>query len=295
MVGLLRGVPALVARVLRDFRRNQGLLLAGAVAYNTLLSIVPLFAVLLVALSQVFEERALVATVREHLELILPRDSASAIVDQVVAFLAHRRVVGGVSIAALLFFSSIAFTVLENAMSVIFYHRVATRRRRLVVSALIPYAFIMALGAGLLLTTLISGALEVAGRGAVRLFGHTFALAGVAAAMVYALGVVGLALLLTALYMVMPVGRIAFRHALVGGITATALWELVRHVLVWYFSTLSSVNVIYGSLATSVVVLVTLEIAAVIVLLGAQVIADIDRGRHPAPARATPVDDEMHT
>ena len=43
------------------------------------------------------------------------------------------------------------------------------------------------------------------------------------------------------------------------------------------FSTLSSVNLIYGSLATSIVVLVTLEIGAIIVLLGAQVIAEFDR------------------
>lgn len=283
---MLRELLTLVRRVLSDFRRNQGLLLAGAVAYNTLLSIVPLFAVLLVALSHVFDERLLLDTVRVNLALVLPRPSAEAVVDQVSTFVEHRRMVGGVSVAALLFFSSITFTVLENAMSVIFFHRVQVKRRHFLVSALMPYAFIMALGFGLLLTTVISGALEVAGRGAIHLFGRTFALAGAAAAGVYALGVAGLALLLTALYMVMPVGRIAFRRALVGGVTATLLWEIVRHVLVWYLSTLSSVNVIYGSLATSVVVLVTLEIAAVIVLLGAQVIADIDRKRKSVPPRA---------
>ncbi len=292
---MLREALALVPRVLRDFRRNQGLLLAGAVAYNTLLSIVPLFAVLLVALSHVFDERLLIGAVRDNLALILPRPSAAAVVDQVVAFIEHRRVVGGVSVVALLFFSSIAFTVLENAMSVIFFHRVAVRRRHFLVSAVLPYLFIFALGLGLLLTTVISGALEVAGHGAIHMFGRTFELAGAAAAAVYALGVVGLALLLTALYMVMPVGRIAFRQALVGGVTATVLWECVRHVLVWYLSTLSSVNIIYGSLATSIVVLLTLEIAAVIVLLGAQVIADIDRSRRSAPPRDTPPDAGLHT
>jgi hypothetical protein len=35
--------------------------------------------------------------------------------------------------------------------------------------------------------------------------------------MLYLLGVVGLALLLTAFYMVLPVGQIRFRHALGGG------------------------------------------------------------------------------
>ena len=86
-------------------------------------------------------------------------------------------------------------------------------------------------------------------------------------------------IMLTSLYMVMPVGRISIRHALIGGITATVLWEIIRHLLVWYYSTLSLVNVIYGSLATAVVTLLSIEIAVIILLLGAQVIAEFDRGK----------------
>lgn len=277
-----------VARVAADFRRNRGFLLAGAVAYNTLLSIVPLFAVLLVALSHVVDERRLVGSVRTNLALLLPPPAAAAVTDQVTAFLAHRQVVGGVSIVALLFFSSIAFSVLESAMTAIFHHRVSARRHVLV-SAVLPYAFIMAVGAGLFLITVVSGALQVAGTRGLRLFGRSVSLAGATGAVAYLLGVAGLALLLTALYMVMPVGRVRFREAVLGGVIAAALWEVVRHALVWYFVTLSSVNVIYGSLATAVVVLVTLEAAALVVLLGAQVIAELERRRaHPSDHSSPP-------
>lgn len=93
------------------------------------------------------------------------------------------------------------------------------------------------------------------------------------------LGVAGLALLLTALYMVMPVGRLSFRHALAGGVTATILWEIVRRVLRWYFETLSTVNVVYGSLASTIGVLLTLEAAALVLLFGAQVIAELERSK----------------
>ena len=55
------------------------------------------------------------------------------------------------------------------------------------------------------------------------------------------------------------------------------LWEITRHVLVWYFGTLSQVSVVYGSLTTSIVVLLSLEIAATLLLLGAQVIAEYER------------------
>jgi membrane protein len=272
-----------VRRVFRDFRKNQGFLLASAVAYNTLLSIVPLFAVLLVLATHVTDERSLLATVAVYTELLLPGRSA-AVMDQVRALLAHREVIAGVGGLALLFFSSIAFTVLEGAMQVIFFHRLTDRRRHFLWSAALPYLFIMALGVGLLLVSIISGALQAVGRDTIPLFGRPWSLAGLSRAGLWLLGVAGLALLLTALYMVMPVGRLSFRHALAGGVTATILWELVRRVLRWYFATLSMVNVVYGALASTIGVLLTLEAAAVVLLVGAQVIAELERSRTPAGA-----------
>ena len=62
-----------------------------------------------------------------------------------------------------------------------------------------------------------------------------------------------------------------------GGVTAAVLWEITRRVLVWYFSTLSKVNVVYGSLTTAIVVLFSLEIAATLLLFGAQVIAEYEK------------------
>ena len=94
--------------------------------------------------------------------------------------------------------------------------------------------------------------------------------------MLYLSGMVGMVIMLTSLYLVMPVGRIPIRYALAGGVTAAVLWEIIRHILVWYYSTISLVNVIYGSLATAVVALLSIEIAVIILLLGAQVIAEFE-------------------
>lgn len=274
-----RGAAPLLAftwRVVKAFRHNQGLLLSGAVAYYGLLSIVPLMALLLIGLSHFMDEAALIATVRAHLELILPlhADSLSA---QIATFLKYRQVVGWIGILVLAFFSTMAFTVLENAMSVIFFHRVNIHRRHFLISALIPFAFIFLVGIGVLVVTLVSGALQGLEQEAVHLLGVTWRLSGVSGFTLYLLGVLGLVLLLTSLYLVMPVGRIAFRHALVGGAVAALLWEITRHALVWYFTQLSLVNLVYGSMATTVVVLLSFEIAAIILLLGAQIIAEYER------------------
>jgi membrane protein len=273
-------------RVVSGFRRNQGFLLAGAIAYNTLLAIVPLFVLLLVGLSHVVDERRLLDTVASNLQFVIP-SQAGVVTEQVETFLAHREVVGIVGLLVLVFFSSTAFTVIESAMAIIFHHRTVTQHRHFLVSALLPYLFMILIGAGLLLITVISSALHALR--AVRVFGRTWPPAGLSGAALYVLGVVGLALLLTAFYMVLPVGHIRFKHALAGGVTATVLWEITRHVMVWYFAKLSMVNVIYGAMAAAVVVLLTLEAAAVILLLGGEVIAEIDRarvGRARVPQRA---------
>jgi membrane protein len=108
-------------------------------------------------------------------------------------------------------------------------------------------------------------------------FEWSLSLEGTSGVALYLMGIIGEVLMLTSLYLVMPVVRITFRHALIGGITATILWELTRRVLVWYYSVLSMTNLIYGSFATAVVALLIIEAATLILLLGAQVIAELER------------------
>lgn len=267
---------AFTLRVLMGFRANQGLLLAGAVAYYALLSIVPLLILVAIALSHVVDQDALLQALGRYIGWLAP-GQGGFITGELANFLAHRELMGWVLLATMLFFSSLAFTVLENAMSVIFLHRVAIRRRHLLVSAVLPYCYILSVGLGLLLVTLVSGSLQALGEKSVDFLGLEWSLSGFSGVLLYLLGLAGEVLLLTSLYMVMPVGRLQWRHALLGGVTAALLWELTRHLLVWYFSTLSQVGLVYGSLTTAILVLLSLEVAAALLLLGAQVISEYER------------------
>jgi membrane protein len=261
-VEVLQHPGAFALRVLQAFRKNQGLLLAGAVAYYALLSIVPLLILIVIALSHVIDQALLLDTLDRYLGWLVPGQS-EPIVTELESFLAHRDVLGWVLLVTMLFFSSLAFTVLENAMSIIFFHRVAVRRRHFLVSAILPYCYILFLGVGLLVVTMASGRLETIERGG--------------GLLLYLLGVAGEIFLITSIYLVMPVGRLSMRHALIGGVTAALLWELTRHLLVWYFASLSRVAVVYGSLTTAIVVLLSLEIGATVLLFGAQVISEYER------------------
>lgn len=262
--------------------RNQGLLLAGAVAYYMLLSIIPLLILLVLGLSPFLPEEQLLATLGRYLDL-LAAGHADPLVEQLALFLGHRQITGGILLLTLLFSSSLAFTVLEKSMAIIFHHRVRKHERHWLTSALIPYAFILLIGVGLVLVTVASGTLEALGKPEYTVLGRTHSLAGVTGWMIYALGLGGEILLLSAIYMVMPAGRLSLRHALIGGVAAGLLWEATRHALTWFFATLSKVGVLYGSFATAISLLLSFEIAATVLLIGAQVIAVYEQQhQHPA-------------
>jgi membrane protein len=286
---ILRHPGAFAWQTLKAFKANQGLLLAGAVAYYALLSIVPLLILIAIVLSHWIDQAMLLQALGRYLEWLVPGQSKS-IVDELANFLAHRDVIGWVLAATMIFFSGLAFTVLENAMSVIFFHRVAQKKRRYIISALLPYCYILTLGVGVLLVTLVSGSLQAMGEHDIEFLGQTWSLGGVSGVLLYLLGFLGEVFVLTSIYLVMPVGRLKFSHALMGGVTAAVLWEITRHILTWYFATLSQVSVVYGSLTTAIVVLLSLEFAAILLLFGAQVIAEYERiGREKIAATPKPL------
>lgn len=278
---VLRHPLAFAARVLRAFHANRGLLLAGAVAYYALLSIVPMLILLLIGLSGIVDQHALLVTLGRYLGWLVPGQSGTLLAD-LSRFLEHRELAGWVSLATMVFFSSMAFSVLQTAMSMIFRHHPVGGRHYLV-AAVIPYCCILFLGAGLLLMTLVSGTIEVIGSASIEIAGHRGSLHGASGLLLYLLGVGGEVFVLAAIYLVMPASTPSWRHALIGALAATFCWEVTRRVLVWYFATLSQADVVYGSLATAIVLLTSLDIAASLLLFGAQVIAEYERLAVPGP------------
>jgi membrane protein len=262
-------------RVVRSFMRNQGLLLSGALAYYTLLSIVPMSILFLTGLSHFLAEERLLHTLSTYAGMVIP-GYETVLADQVQVFLEHRHAVGIIGFLSMLFFSSMAFGVLQSALSVIFIRPVRISRRNFLVSAVIPYVYVLSIGLGIVLVSFITGTLETLEKMQFILFGWNVSLEATSRIALYVLGLTSEVVLLSSIYLLMPVARTTFRRALIGGVTATILWEIVRHGLIWYYSTLSMVNIIYGSFATAVVALLITEAAALIVLLGAQVIAELE-------------------
>ncbi|PMR72650.1 YihY/virulence factor BrkB family protein [Billgrantia endophytica] len=272
---LLPRVGGFLWRVLAAFLRNRGILLAGGVGYNILLSIVPLFALFTVLLTRVVDEQILLEVLGVQVIHLAPAH-AEVLMDAVRALLDSRDVIGVFGILVLLVFSSFAFRMLEDALAIIFHAPDAHKGRSVWVSVLLPYAFMVVLGTGLLALTLIATLAEAVNTLWLAILGRSMPFAGLSEPLLNLFSFIGVFLLFSAIYKVLPVVTIALRRAVVGGFVAALLWEGVRLLLVFYFLNLSFVNVVYGSLATLIVVLLTLEVGAIILLLGAQVIAELE-------------------
>jgi len=258
--------------VARKFRDNKGLLLASGVGYNTLLSTVPLFIVLMFVLSTFFEEAVLIEVINRELRFVVP-GHADWLTDSIARIVDERNIAGTISFLAVLFFSSIAFRTFESAMEVIFETK---PDRHFLVSVLIPYGFIALIGLSLVALAVVGFILEMLAGRTLHLLHFSYTVPEISGTVVYLASFAGLFSLFTALYKIIPASRIGTGRAMIGALFAAVLWETVRHIINWYFANISVINVVYGSLTTVVIALLTMEIAAVIVLFGAQVIAELE-------------------
>src|SRR6476661_4208484 len=92
---VLQHPRAFLFQTIKAFQTNQGLLLAGAVAYYTLLSLIPLLILIVIALSHVIGQHELLSTIGRYLEWLVPGQSR-AIVRELKSFLDNREVLGWV-------------------------------------------------------------------------------------------------------------------------------------------------------------------------------------------------------
>lgn len=263
-------------QTLRGFNRNQGMMLAGAIAYYALLSLVPLLILSVLALSHLVDRSELLIALGRYLEWLVPSQSKAVLTD-IAVFLDNRIALGAVLVLTMLFFSSLAFGILEKAMAVIFPHRGTIKKRHFLVSAVLPYCFVLLLCIALLFLTLSSIVLQTMAQESVHVLNRDWSLVGISGLIFYALGFAAEVLTVATLYLVLPVGRLPLSHAVIGGLVVSAVWEIVRHILVWYFTTLSKASVVYGSFTTTVIALLCMEIIATLLLFGAQVISEYER------------------
>lgn len=256
---LAASLPAKIGRyflvTLRQANEDSVWLTASALAFVTILSLIPLLTAFSLIGARVFSQypqRSLEVFVE-----ILPY-SDKTVTDKIAEFLDQAETIHGVGVLAFFASSLFLFATIEEAFNRIWN---VSRRRPIPVRfvSFLLFLFWGPLVVGATFTSLIllrqSPGLRV-------LFQESILL-GILPFLATLVGLI-------TLYWIVPYTRVQFRNALAGGLLAAILLELLRRGFGSYVEVFRGVNIVYGSFAFALLFMISIEATWMIVLLGAE-------------------------
>ncbi|MFM2475810.1 virulence factor BrkB family protein [Celerinatantimonas sp. MCCC 1A17872] len=245
--------------------------MAGALAYTTLLSLVPMIAVVFAIISAVPAFNGVQAHLEDLLFSNFVPTATDAIRSQVNRFVANANrttTIGGIF---LLVVAVMLIASVENALNRIWRR---TRSRSLI-RALPTYWMILTLG-----PVLVGASLAVSSYIFSLEFFANEALAGIVRFVPVGLSTIAFMLL----YLIMPNKRVRISHAFVGALFAGILFELGKRGFALYLASFNSYQAIYGALAAVPILFFWVYISWVIVLFGAEISAALDEYEQENPS-----------
>jgi membrane protein len=267
--------------VARSFSRNRCPVRASALAYTTLLALVPLLAVGVSVTTSLLKKQGeepvarlidrMVNYVAPALDLQAKTGDAAAgasrehVVKQITGFIANINsgTLGVTSVLALLFVGVSLLRTIEATLNDIW----GVTRARPWLNSVVYYCATIILGpfflvAAILLTT---------GPHFTRTQAALNSVPGLGNAFFHALPFVILSLGFAAFYAFMPNTRVRWKAAFIGGTVGGCLWQLNNLCSVLYVSKVASYTSVYGGLGVLALFLVGLYFSWLIMLFGAQV------------------------
>jgi membrane protein len=281
-------VETVVAKTGRDLWAHGVLGLGAQTAYYFFFSLFPILLFTAPILSLVGDrERTMQLIVGKLAPAIPPQ--ALALVEGVLQDVVFAKGAPGViSIGALLalWTGSNVFSSLTDALNRAFG---VPETRPFWKVTLLAMAFVIGAGIAMLIAT----TLFVFGRPIVHAFVHAIGLGGttavlwslaqhaIAIALVIAVGV--------ALFHVLPNARLTWKEALLGSVTATALWLIVTVAFRVYTEHFSTYNKTYGTIGAVIVLLTWMYLSMLSVLVGGELASEVHDGTGKIDGWATQV------
>ncbi len=257
-----------LATIARRFDNENMMQTAAALAFTTLLALVPLVT-LVVSIGSAVPFFDLLMKRFDSLIVggLLPQSSAGVIVSYVAKFTEKAR---SLTIPGLLVLSLTAFLLLhtiEHAFNHLWQvkPRPLLQRLRLYTFVMIAWPFLLGGLAALMsyAVTLSLGFMQETGW--VRPFAYK------------ALSVLLLGLFFAFLYYAVPNAKVGKASAMLGGTFATIAFALMQRAFEWYLGSFAGFKSIYGALAAIPIFLVWLQLSWAVVLLGGLIAASFFR------------------
>ncbi len=257
--------------VAQRFQRDRCTQIAGSLTYTTLLSIVPLFTVIVALLSAfpVFEDFTTQVKIWLLLNLV-PEVAGKIITVYMTQFTVNAAKLSAVGIMFLIVTALAMLMTIDRAFNSIW--RVQRPRpwltSMLVYWALItlgPFAIALSLSVKVYLETLTQGMMVTLP------FGEWIALNMVP----FAIEV----LVFFLFFRIVPNRFVPNLHAFIGALVAASAFDGMKHLLALYVQSVPTYSIVYGAFASVPILLMWLFCAWLVILLGAEVTAGLSQWR----------------
>lgn len=268
---LFRPLPGTV----KNFFRHDGMTYAAALSFFFLLSMFPLLIFLASALAYVPVPN-LFHRIVEAMSLVAPGNAMGRVRAVLADILKTNVGLLSFGIVGAVWVASLGFDAIINSMNLVYEvrHRRPYWKRRLLAVGLT-----MLTGAMVILALLLGVLGPLVGSLLPKVLGvdSLFVLLWPYAR--WGMILVSLVLALQIIYFLAPAQRMSFRSQTPGSLFAVALWIAVSFVLDWYFDRFANFRQTYGVLGAVIALLTWFYVTATVLLLGAELNAEIARTR----------------
>ena len=261
---ILRALAEMVYRVFRNFSRDDGSHMAAGVAYYAVFSLFPLILGTITIASIFLSPDSVREYIIGFLEQNIGIGSEELVSANIEALLGLRGAVSVVAVITLLWASRSVFGAVHRVMNRAWKVTAAPR--------FLPFQLAQ-IGAavGVAVLFMVPATLGPAGRAFARRNDTLFGWEVPWATMFTVLPLVIAWVLFLLIYRYVPDARVRWRDAFPAATIATTLFEGIKWGFSFYLANLSSLDLVYGSVTTVIVLMLFLYLVAMILVLGAEV------------------------
>ncbi len=258
-----------VGYVFKRFGKDRGTRVAASLSYSSLLAIVPMMTIALALMSAFPGFQDSKGELQASLLNNLLPSAELQIAEQLNSFVANASNMTAIGVLALAVTAIMLLYTISNSFNSIW----RVQEKRPIFNLILVYWALLTLG-----PLMLGASLTVSSYG--------FAMAQMADQSGYASSILTRVIPIflgctafTVLYLVVPNRPVLFSHALIGGVTATILFELLKRGFGLYLHYFPSYQAIYGALATIPIFLIWMYLSWMVVLLGAELTAALPERR----------------
>jgi len=266
-----------IKEVMARFGEDRVPLAAGAIAFFTLLSLLPLLLFGVSVVTYLFftspeQAQNAIAGLAQNLGQVI----ADLLQDQVLSVVANRGLLTGISIIVGLWTGSQIFVITESAMNFAWNSQ---KKRPYWMRRGLAILMVIIVGIFLIITIVTANLIRLLASLEIPLLGYQIddipwlvtTIIGLLLPLLLVTAVFGL------MYRVLPTKKVTLRTVWPGALFAGTLWLIALHVFSWYASHFANFQILYGSLGGLVLLLLWFYYSAFIMLLGAEISAAYHR------------------